>query len=152
MARTFTNDGVVIAKAVRDHLNTWDKLPVQVMLEDLGKDVPSMMLKQLSAAEKKKTYINGSYIGVWNFAVYIRVKGSDTASRLDAVACLNELSDWLTELDGENRFAHLPTLDKNKQPTSIQVTSTPSCVMRYDDGIEDYQVILSLEYKVRRKV
>lgn len=152
MSRSFTNDGVVIAKAVRDHLNSWDKLPVQIMLEDLGKDVPSMMLQQLSAAEKKKTYVNGSYIGVWNFAVYIRVAGTDTASRLDAVACLNELADWLTELNGEGCFAHLPALDDYKQPTSIQVTSTPSCVMRYDDGIEDYQVILSLEYKVRRKV
>ena len=58
MSRSFTNDGVVIAKAVRDHLNSWDKLPVQIMLEDLGKDVPSMMLQQLSAAEKKKTYVN----------------------------------------------------------------------------------------------
>ena len=152
MARVYTNDGVIIAKAVRDHLNTWEKLPVQIMLEDLGTDVPSMMIQQLSAAEKKRAYINGSYIGVWNFAVYMRVDGVDTASRLDASACLNELADWLTELDSENCFANLPTIDSNRQPTGITVTSTPSIAMRYENGIEDYQVIFSLEYKVRRNL
>lgn len=150
MARVYTNDGIQLAKVMKDHLNSWHKKPTEIMLEDLGKEVPSMMLQQLASAEKKKEYVNGSYIGVWNFAVYIRVSGTDTASRLDAVGCLNELAEWLTELDAEGSFVNLPVIDDSRQATKIETSSTPSIAARYENGIEDYQVVMSLEYKVRR--
>lgn len=151
MARVFTNDGVLIAKVMKDHLNGWPKKPVTIMLEDLGKEVPSMMLQQLSAAEKKREYVNGSYIGVWNFALYIRVSGNDTASRLDAIGCLNEAAEWLTQKDKDGSFSNLPVIDDSRTATKIEMSSTPSLAARYEDGTEDYQAIMSLEYKVRRK-
>lgn len=150
MQRIFTNDGVLIAKVMRDHLNTWQKRPVNFLLEDLGKEVPSLMLQQLSAAEKKKSYVNGSYIGVWNFAVYIRVNVLDTASRLDAVGCLEELANWLQEKNDKGAYAHLPQIDQNRTATKIETTSTPSIAARYEDGTEDYQALFTLEYQARR--
>lgn len=150
MQRVFTNDGVLIAKVMRDHLNTWQKRPANFLLEDLGKEAPSLMLQQLSAAEKKKSYINGSYIGVWNFAVYFRVNALDTASRLDAVGCLEELANWLQEKNDKGAYAHLPQIDQFRTATKIETTSTPSIAARYEDGTEDYQALFTLEYQVRR--
>ena len=150
MDRVYTSDGTIIAKVMRDHLNTWDRKPVEIRLEDLGTQVPSMMIQQLSASEKKKSYVNGSYIGVWKFALYIRVSGKDTASRLDAIACLSDLSDWLTEKDENGDYVNLPEIDNKRVATAIELLANPSLAERYENGYEDYQALLSLEYKVRR--
>lgn len=150
MPRVFQSDSVLLVNSMREHLNSWDKKPSTFLIEDLGKNVPSLMLQQLSAAEKKKVYVNGSYIGVWNFAIYMRVGGKDTASRLDAIACLNDLTNWLTETDEEGNFKRLPKIDEMRSATFIEATTTPSIAARYENGIEDYQAIFSLEYKARR--
>lgn len=150
MARIFTNDGVYIAKVMKDHLNTWHKKPAPVLLEDLGKDVPSMMLQQLASAEKKTSYIDGSYIGIWSFAIYIRINAEDTASRLDATGCLNELAEWLNEKDSNGTLVNLPYIDTRRTVNKIEMSTTPSIAARYEDGTEDYQAIFSLEYSVRR--
>lgn len=150
MERNFTNDGVLIAKVMRDHLNTWQKRPAVFKLEDLGKDAPSLAIQQLAAAEKKRAYVNGSYIGVWHFAVYIRINAFDTASRLDAVGCLEELAKWLQESDDKGAYVNLPVIDKNRTATKIEMTSTPSIAAKYEDGTEDYQALFTLEYQVRR--
>ncbi len=146
----YTNDGVIIAKVMKDLLNSWDKKPVDILLDDLGAVAPSMMLQQLSAAQKKKAYVNGSYIGVWNFAVYMRVACNDTKSRLDATACLSDLADWLTAVDANGNFEHLPEIDTDRTATSMALTATPSVAARYENGTEDYQMMMSLEYFTRR--
>lgn len=151
MARIFTADGVIIAKVMRDYLNTWPKKPCVITLETIDKDAPSMMLQQLASAEKVKQYVDGSYIGAWNFAVYVRVNGMDTASRLDAFAVLDELGAWLTERNSNGAFARLPSIDTNRIVTSIEVSNTPSIASRYEDGTEDYQIVFRLEYKFRRR-
>ena len=150
MGKIFTNDGVLIAKVMRDHLNSWSKKPAEIKLEDLGKKAPSMMLQQLSSAEKVKSYVNGSYIGVWRFAVWIRVEAEDTASRLDAIAVLTELAEWLGETDESGDFKNLPVIDERRIATGFSMPATPSIAARYDDGTEEYQAIMSLEYKSRR--
>lgn len=148
--RDFTSDGVIIAKVMRDHLNTWQEKPVIFLLEDLGKAVPSIMLQQLASAEKKKSYVNGSYIGVWSFAVYMRINAKDTASRLDAMSCLTELSEWLQEQNDKKAYVNLPVIDQYRTATKIEMSSTPSIANRYEDGTEDYQAFFTLEYQVRR--
>jgi len=151
MANFFESDDVTIARVMKDHLNTWPQKPVErILLEDIGKCVPSMMLQQLAASEVKKRYINGSYIGTWSFAVYIRVNAEDTASRLDAVECLEALARWLTERDEQGFYVNLPTIDVKRKVTKIEMPTTPSIAARYEDGNEDYQAIFSLEYKARR--
>lgn len=151
MARIFTTDGVLIAKAMRDFLNSWPSKPMDIGLEDFKKEAPSMMLQQLAAAEKKKTYINGSYVGVWNFAVYVRINAVDTASRLDATGILQALADWMADQDEQGNFVNLPTLDGLKKPMRIDMTTTPSIAARYEDGTEDYQAIFVFEYKATRR-
>lgn len=150
MGKIFTNDGVLIAKVMKDHLNTWSKKPSEIKLEDFDKKAPSMMLQQLSSAEKIKQYVNGSYIGIWKFAVWIRVKAEDTSSRLDAIAALTELAKWLSEIDENGYYKNLPVIDEKRNITGFSMPSTPSIAARYEDGTEDYQAIMSIEYKTRR--
>lgn len=152
MARNFISDGVYLAKVMRDHLNKWPNKPTTVLLEDLEKKYPSMMLQQLAAAEKKRTYVNGSYVAGWSFAVYVRINAEDTASRLDALACLDALYEWLKVRDSNGAYVNLPEIDINRVATGITMSTTPSIAARYDDGTEDYQAVFELEYKysVRR--
>lgn len=152
MPKVYTTDGIILAKVMRDHLNGWPNKPTEIKLEDLGKTVPSMMLQQLSAAEKLKQYVNGSYIGVWNFAVYIRIAGDDTASRLDAVACLSDLGKWLTEQNDRGNYKRLPNIDGDRVATSIRMTASPSIAVRYENNVEDYQALFALEYKYSRRI
>lgn len=150
MPKSFSTDGPSLAKCMRDHLNSWDGKLAEIVLEDFGKGYPAMMLQQLAAAEKVRTYVNGSYIGVWNFAVYVRVSGRDTKSRLSATDCLNSLSNWLSEDDGNGNYTNLPELGGAKSATKITIISTPSIAERYDNGVEEYQAIFQLEYYTRR--
>ncbi|MPN63862.1 hypothetical protein SDC9_211629 [bioreactor metagenome] len=130
---------------MKDYLNSWDKKPVIIRLEAFDKNPTSMMMQQLSGAFKKRSYINGSYIGSWPFAVYIRISGKDTANRLDATGTLNGLHEWLTTTEN-NVFTNLPYLGDDKKALKIEMTSLPSIAARYDDGSEDYQAIYELEY------
>ncbi len=148
--RIFTNDGVLISKVMRDLIASWPEIPVKLLVEDPGRECPCMVLQQLSAAERLKTYVNGSYIGVWNFAVYVRINAEDTATRFDAVSILEELGSWLSEKDTDGRYKRLPEIDETRAATKIEMTTTPSIANRGDDGVEDYQALFSLEYKARR--
>ena len=148
--RIFTNDGVLISKVMRDLIASWPRIPVKLLMEDPGREGPCMVLQQLSAAEVLKTYVNGSYIGVWNFAVYVRINAEDTATRFDAVSILEELGAWMSEKDSYGRYKNLPVIDEIRVATKIEMTNTPSIANRGDDGVEDYQALFSLEYKARR--
>lgn len=151
MARMFTTDGVVIAKVMHTFINTWPEKPCEIVLESIEKKAPSMMLQQLASAEKIKQYIDGSYLGAWNFAVYVRVSGKQTASRIDAIRTLDELGAWMTALDSDGSFMRLPAIDSDRIATSIEMSNTPSIAARNADGTEDYQATFRLEYKFKRR-
>ena len=137
----------MLAKVMRDHLNDWPDKPSDIQLEDFGRDTPAMMIQQLSHAEKKRAYINGSYIGTWAFAVYVRINAADTASRLDALKCLDDLYNWLDARDRNNHFVNLPSIDQKRVAIQVTMPDTPSVAAKYENGVEEYQAIMELEYK-----
>lgn len=151
MSKIYANDAVYIAEAVRNHLNTWERKPADFELDKITKDPPAMMIQPLSGTERLRSYVNGSYIAAWKFAVYIRIPGTDTAERLDATGCLTELAAWLSELTPKGQYANLPIIDEDRNVSKIQLESTPSIAARYEDGTEDYQAIFTLEYKYLRR-
>lgn len=148
--KIYTKDGIQIGKVMRDLLNTWEAKPCRILFEDLGKDCPSIMLQQMTAAEKVKQYVNGSYIGIWNFSIYVRINEADTAKRFDAIAVLEDLAKWLTEQDERGVYQRLPELGDKMTATKIEMTAIPSIAMRYENGVEDYQAMFALEYRARR--
>jgi len=146
-----TNDGVYIVKALRDFLNKkWTGKMCNIELEKFGKYPPSMMLQQLSGAFIDRKYVDGSYIGIFPFAIYVRVKGESTADTMDAIKQLNDLYHWLIEMDNEEEYINLPVLDNYTESMEFEMSSLPSIVERYSDGIEDYQAIFKLKYMKRR--
>ena len=144
MARIYENETVYVAKVMKDYLNTWDKKPCEILLEDFSKNPPSMIMQQLSGSVKKKEYVNGSYMASFPFAVYVRVNAIDTASKLDATGVLNGLGRWLATNE-------LPDLDETMEARKIEMTALPSLALRHENGVEDYQALFELEYYVRRK-
>jgi len=147
-----TNDGVYIVKSLRDFLNKkWTGKMCNIELEKFGKYPPSMMMQQLSGAFIDRKYVDGSYIGIFPFAIYVRVKGESTADTLDAIKQLNNLYLWLIETDEDEEYINLPELDSFTEALEFEMSSLPSIVGRYDDGAEDYQAIFKLKYKKRRK-
>ena len=108
------------------------------------------MLQQLATSTKKKIYVNGSYIGEWKFALYIRIEAKDTASRLDAFGVLNAVNQWFSETDEDGAWVNLPIIDDKRTATKVEMLSSPSIAARYADGTEDYQAIFTLEYIYRR--
>ena len=147
MPAEYTNDGVNLSKVMLDHLNGWTAKPARFILDDFEKDPPSLMLQQLAAATVVRKYVNGSYIGNWMFSIEMRVSGEDTASRLSATNCLNDIEKWLTQKDQDGNYTNFPVIDENRAVTSIEMTTLPAIAARYDGGASDYQAIFSLEYK-----
>lgn len=148
MGKVYCNDGVMLAKVIRDHINEkWHEKPATLILGDFAQGVPSLMLQELAHAEIIRPYINGSYIGQWSFAVYMRIDAEDSAARLSASAALNELAEWFREKDTRGAFIHLPIIDRQRTATKIEMSTAPALAAQFESGIEDYQAIYRLEYK-----
>lgn len=147
MGNFYEPENILISRVMRDHLNTWPSKPVEIKAEVTGPESPAMMIQQLASVEVKKRYINGSFVGVYSFAVYIAVEAEDTESRLDALAVLNDLGLWLSEKDETGKYKNLPNLGDDRKTVQITVSSTPSIAARLENGVEEYQALFALEYK-----
>lgn len=146
-----TNDGVYIVKALRDYLNkTWGGKPAQIQLERFDKNPPAITMQQLAGAFITRKYVDGSYIGSFPFAMYVRVNARSTKDTMDAVKALNDLYEWLIATDKDEQYTHLPPIDENTEALEFEMTSLPSLVATYDEGFEDYQALFRLNYKKRR--
>lgn len=145
--KIYTDDGVYIAGSLNDHLNTWPDKPCEIRLEDFSKSPPSMMMQQLSGSYKLRSYVDGSYIGEYPFAVYVRIAGDDTESKLDATGCLLGLAKWLNERNDDGTKKNLPVLTDGRKAIKITMESLPSLAIRFDDGTEDYQALFKMQYK-----
>lgn len=153
MANTkFTNDGAYLVQTLLEKVNEWDGKPCEVKLDELGEKPPAMMFQPLARARVLRQYVDGSYIGVLAFAVFIRVNALDTRTRLNATGVLNALGDWLEEKDETTReYKNLPVFTNNTQARSVEMTATPAISTRYDNGYEDYQAIFEMQYYKKRR-
>ena len=95
---------MAIARRMLDHINAWENKPASFTLENIEKKAPAAMILQLATSGKLRTYINGSYIGVWSFAVYLRLNKADTSAKLDVLDLYEDLLAYF-------KSAELPQLD-----------------------------------------
>ena len=131
-----------IAEAMLAYLNRWEGKPVTIALELADKKPVSMCMQQLSGTVVEKRYIDGTFIGIWPFAVYVHVSGRDTSQRLKAVQYLATLGEWMED-------ATLPKLGNGRSAISVEMTALPALAIRYENGDEDYQAMYGLKYKQR---
>lgn len=135
----------VIAQHVIDHLNAWEDKPCAIKLEFPKRNTGNLMMimSPLSGTVIGRSYIDGSFVGNWPFAVYVRISSVDSDKRMTATGILNALGDWLISAD-------LPVFEDDRYlPIKFEMTSYPSVSMEYDDGTTDYQAIYSLKYRKR---
>lgn len=97
-------------------------------------------MQPLPGAGKVREYVTGSYIGQFPFALFLRIDGSDTKSRLGALETLNKAAAWLTS-------AQLPTISEDITAQRFELTSLPAQAAVYDDASEDYQAIFRFTFK-----
>ena len=100
------NIDIVIEQSMYEFINTWPDKPVDIKLNKLDEQTDSMMIQPLSGTEITRKYVNNNYMGLWSFAVYVRVINEDTASRIDARKILQNLESWFTERKEDNSFAN----------------------------------------------
>lgn len=138
------NADLIIARAIYSHLNKWPEKPCPIRLETMDKTpiAFSMAMQQLAGTRILRKYIDGSFKGAWPFAVYVRLAGTDTAKRLDAVATLESLNEWLMT-------ATPPELGPGRVPDEFQMTALPAIAATYEDGSTDYQALFQITYKQR---
>lgn len=140
-------DGNELALLMRDYLNTWEDKPCTIDVEAYSSAEPTgMMLQQLQRAKAIKYYVNGYYVGVWSFAMYLYVSETDTLSRLAATACLNKLGEWMVQKDGQKNYTNLPSLGDNRVARRITMTGSPTLLERDSTGNAIFQAIFELEY------
>lgn len=134
---------LAIARKMLDHINAWENRPAKFTLENIEKTAPASMILQLATSGKLRTYINGSYIGVWSFAVYLRLNKADTSVKLDVLDLYEDLLAYFESAD-------LPILGDGMTATKIELLTTPSLAASYDNGTEDYQATYRLVYSAKK--
>ena len=132
-------DQTAIARSMLDYVNAWTNKPASFTLDGLAKAAPSATILQLATSGVLRRYVNGSFVGVWSFAVYFRLNKADTAGKLDVLDLFDNLKAYFKST--------LPTLSEGATASKIEQLSTPYLSAADDDGTEDYQATYRLEYK-----
>lgn len=129
-----------IARSVRTWLNTYTGKPCAVDFEYLG-ECEGLALSTVQAAYKTAQYIDGSYQAQYQFALIYRSIPSTTEERIAMDEALNAYGAWAEDMTGL-------TLTGTQQ--ALKVTrNTPSALsFRYENGVEDHQILLTLLYEV----
>ena len=111
-----------------------------IEFEYLPPERSGMSLTTIQGAYKTAQYIDGSYEAQYQFGILYRSLPTDSEERLDAESELNKLGEWAEE--------NWPDLGDGKNVTTVQRTSSASLLARYEDKIEDYQILMTMEYEV----
>lgn len=133
-----------IAKAILVLINTeYTSLPVdRIEYQSLDTERSSMSLYNLTGDSYIiQRYINDSYIAVYKFSLVYRSIPTNTNQRVNCEEVLNSISQWLVT----SSLGHILLTD-NREVNSIEIVSPPSLFKQYQNGTEDYHVILSLKY------
>ena len=132
-----------VSRALLIWLNQYPDKPVnRIEFEFLGKQ-GGMSLSTVTAAYKTEEYITGAYDAQYQFAILYRSLPETSGDRLNAAEMLDTIGRW-----AESR-TDLPPLGQNVTATKIERNSTGSMIARYDDGTEDYQILMNLLYEVK---
>lgn len=101
-----------------------------------------MALSTIQAAYIVQKYIIGGYQAEYQFKVIYRLKpGNSMDKRLKADELLNSLGDWAAE---ENP----PEIGEGKHIIRIEPTTRSSLFAMYENGDEDHQILMKMNYEV----
>lgn len=123
-------------------LNTYAELPVDIIrFEFLPTDTSAMAMSTIQAAYIVRRYITGGYVAEYQFKIIYRVKaGNSNDKRLKAEELLNAIGDWAT--------GKRPDIGTGKRVVSLEPTTRSSLFAVYENGDEDYQILMKMNYEV----
>lgn len=123
-------------------LNTFPERPVDLIrFEFLPADTEAMAMSTIQAAYIVSKYILGGHLAEYQFKVIYRVKpGNSIDKRLKADELLNALGDWTV--------GQRPDIGDGKRVVSIEPTTRSSLFAVYENGDEDHQILMKMNYEV----
>ena len=100
-----------------------------------------MAMSTIQAAYIVRKYIAGGYVADYQFKIIYRVKpGNSNDKRLKADELLNAIGDWA---NGQK-----PDIGDDKRVISMEPTTRSSLFAMYENGDEDHQILMKLNYEV----
>lgn len=130
----------LISRNVRLWLNSFEDKPVSRLdFENLA-ETSGLALSTIQGAYKTKQFITGKYEAEYQFKIIYRVIANSIDERLKADEELNAYAIWCEK--------SLPDLGENLRAKRITINSLSSLLIRYDNGVEDHQIMLTLTYEV----
>lgn len=123
-------------------LNTFPQKPVDLIrFEFLPADSAAMAMSTIQAAYIVKKYILGGYQAEYQFKVIYRIKpGNSNDKRLKADELLNALGDWA--------LTQTPDIGRGRRVIRVEPTTRSSLFAMYDNGDEDHQILMKMNYEV----
>lgn len=123
-------------------LNTYAELPVDIIrFEFLPADTSAMAMSTIQAAYIVRRYITGGYVAEYQFKIIYRVKPRNSNDkRLKAEELLNAIGDWAT--------GKRPDIGTGKRVVSLEPTTRSSLFAVYENGDEDHQILMKMNYEV----
>lgn len=137
-----------ISRAMLVWANTFPEKPVDVikyefLSVDDGQET-GMALSTIQGTYITRQYLSGDYQAEYQFKIIYRIKpGNSNDKRLKADEILNRFGDWARN--------QKPDLGKDLRALKVEPTTLSSKFAAYDDGYEDYQILMKLTYYARRK-
>lgn len=132
-----------ISRALLSWLNQFPNKPVTVInYEYLDADNIGMALSTIQGAYKIRQYITGGYQAQYQFKIIYRLQPITNNDRLSADELLNELADWAAYREEK------PSLGIGRRNIKITCNARSSLFAAYDDGSEDHQILMTMNYEV----
>lgn len=136
-----------ISRSLLVWANTFPDKPVTVIkyefldIDEAAGDDTAMALSTIQGTYITQQYIIGGYQAEYQFKIIYRIKpGASNDKRLQADEMLNRFGDWA-------RDQH-PDLGEGINALKVEPTTQSSKFAAYEDGYEDYQILMRLAYEV----
>ena len=127
--------------------NTFPDKPVAVIkydfldIDDAAGDETAMALSTIQGTYITRQYIVGGYQAEYQFKLISRIKpGNSNNKRLQADEMLNCF--------GDGARTQKPDLGEGINALKVEPTTQSSKFAAYEDGYEDYQILMKLTYEV----
>lgn len=136
-----------ISRSMLVWANTFPDKPVTIVkyefldIDEASGDDAAMALSTIQGTYITRQYIIGGYQAEYQFKIIYRIKpGTSNDKRLQADEMLNRFGDWAR--------TQRPDLGDGINALRVEPTTQSSKFAAYEDGYEDYQILMRLTYEV----
>lgn len=136
-----------ISRSMLVWANTFPDKPVTIVkyefldIDEASGDDTAMALSTIQGTYITRQYIISGYQAEYQFKIIYRIKpGTSNDKRLQADEMLNRFGDWAR--------TQRPDLGDGINALRVEPTTQSSKFAAYEDGYEDYQILMRLTYEV----